>query len=122
MSYNNLIKYCQDYKLTEQAAIQLIEKHSKSNCNKNKFLRERFILYAKERINQKKEGTHNYWGSKSRAVRTVIALKEYKKALKQTGRTYKNSDFKMLFQLVTDPRQHRNLFNAFKFLGEDHII
>jgi len=121
LKWNNLIKVCEENNLHESDVINCVKKYIKIG-KRTQFLLDRFDLYAKERIKQKKENIHLVWGSKRKAVQKVVDSKKYKNLHKKYCVETKNSCFHILAQLISEPRQNKQLLQCFKNNGERNII
>ena len=121
MKWNNLIKVCEENNLHESDVIGLIKKRTRVGTKKQ-FLLDRFNLYAKERIKQKQKNIHHVYGSKRKAVQKVVDSKKYKNLHKKYCVETKNSCFHILAQLISEPRQKKQLLQFFKNNGERNII
>ncbi len=121
LKWNNLIKVCEENNLHESDVIGLIKKCTRVGTKKQ-FLLDRFNLYAKERIKQKQKNIHHIYGSKRKAVQKVVDSKKYKNLHKKYCVETKNSCFHILAQLISEPRQKKQLLQVFKNNGERNII
>ena len=121
LKWNNLIKVCEENNLHESDVIGLIKKRTRIGTKKQ-FLLDRFNLYAKERIKQKQKNIHHVYGSKRKAVQKVVDSKKYKNLHKKYCVETKNSCFHILAQLISEPRQNKQLLQCFKNNGERNII
>ena len=122
MNWDNLINYCKknDYKPDE--AIRLIKRYHHSWFFKGKkdWKMTRFQMYAKERIKMK---GNLYWGSKKDAVKNIVSTPEFQAEFKES--IYSENEYDhahLLTQLVSEPRQQRDLKKAFNLEGSENII
>ena len=127
LKWNKLKRLCLKHELTEEQVIVYLKRClevgvKKPNGCKKQWLLERFDLYAKERIKQKSNKYKSLWGSKREAVKKVVASKRYQNLHKAYYVENKNSGFKILAQLISEPRQKEKLLRAFNDNGEMDII
>jgi len=127
LKWNELENLCLKHELTEEQVIVYLKRCLKVGVKKpegckKQWLLERFDLYAKERIKQKQENLHCIHGSKREAVRKVVASEKYQDLHKMYCVETKNSCFKILAQLISEPRQKEKLLRAFNDNGEMDII
>ena len=110
--WNNVVKYCKKNDISPEQLTLLCVKTVEEGY-RTRFLRERFDLYAKERIKQKSKNTNIIYGSKKEAVRNVVASKEFSKEFSKVPRDFKHDQVKILCQLISEPRQRLVLSAAF---------
>jgi hypothetical protein len=125
--WNELERLCLKNNLTEEQVIVYLKRClkfgvKKPDGSKKQWLLDRFDLYVKERIKQKQENLHYIHGSKKEAVRKVVASKKYQDLHEMYCVETKNSGFKILAQLISEPRQNKKLLRAFNDNGEMDII
>ena len=80
----------------------------------------RFRMYARERIKMKND---LYRGSKKDAVSNIVSTPEFQNKFKES--IYGNLSYDhapLLTQLISEPRQHRDLKKAFQLEGSQEII
>jgi ribosome assembly protein YihI (activator of Der GTPase) len=121
-----LEQYMKEHNIKETQAIVILQKKIEGwiNCKRTRSKNERFELYAKERVRQKKNKFSGHHGSKAAAVRNIINDPKFVEAEKLLSH-YKDcrlASFKRMNQLVTDPRQQPDLLKAFRSIGEKEII
>ena len=129
LKWNKLKRLCLKHELTEEQVIVYLKRCLKVGVKKpegckKQWLLERFDLYAKERIKQKKSNKYkSLWGSKRiDAVRKVVASEKYQDLHKIYYVNTKHSGVKILAQLISEPRQKEKLLRAFNDNGEMDII
>jgi hypothetical protein len=125
--WNELENLCLKHNLTEENVIVYLKRYlkfgfKKPKGSKKQWLLDRFDLYAKERIKQKQENLHCIHGSKREAVKKVVASEKYQDLHKMYCVETKNSCFKILAQLISEPRQNKKLLKVFNDNGEMDII
>ena len=121
MKYNKLIEICEKHNLYESDVIDCVKKFVKKG-SRPKWLSERFDLYAKERIKQKKDNYSHVWGSKIKAVKKVVISNEYKRLHKKYEINTKLSCVANLNKLISEPYSRERLIQAFKNNGEKEMI
>jgi hypothetical protein len=112
MKYNKLIKICEEHNLYESDVIDCVNKFIRKG-SKSKWLSDRFDLYVKERIKQKKDNYNHVWGSKIKAVKKVVVSNEYKQL---------NNCVYTLSKLIAEKHSKERLIQAFKNNGEKEMI
>ena len=122
MKWNNLINFCKKNSYDADEAIRLIKRYHHSWFFKGKkdWKMKRFQMYARERIQMK---DHLYWGSKVDAVQNVVKTLEFQKEFKES--IYSDNEYdhaRLLTQLVSEPRQRKDLKKAFNLEGSEKII
>ena len=123
MKWNKIYKYCEDNNIEPEEAIKIVHKYVNKDGYRARWLEERFDLYAKERIKQKKLGYSHLFGSKIEAVRNVVNSKEFKEKVKKIP-PFKHDHVHILSRIIADNRG-RIIFTmkqAFKNNGVDEII
>ena len=114
---NKLINFMKERSISEDYVIFTVEKELKKG-SRSKYLMDRFTLYAKERIKQKKLSG----GTRVEAVKNVINSKEFKILRVRWGKKTKNSSSHILNQLISEKHSRARLLHAFKNEGESKII
>ena len=114
---NKLINFMKERFISEDYVIFIVEKELKKG-SRSKYLMDRFTLYAKERIKQKKLSG----GTRVEAVKNVINSKEFKILHVRWGKKTKNSSSHILNQLIAEKHSRARLLHAFKNEGESKII
>ena len=122
MKWNDLISVCKKYDYAPDEAIRLIKRYHHSWFFKGKkdWKMTRFQMYAKERIQMK---DNLYWGSKKDAVKIIVSTPEFQAKFKES--IYSENEYdhaQLLTQLVSEPRQRRDLKKAFELEGSEEII
>ena len=118
MKWNKLIKICKENNLHESDVINCLKKFLKKG-SRIKWLSDRFNLYAKERIRERKL---NCLGSKINTVRRVVNSKQYKELHKKYFVNNKNDGVYILNKLIAEKQSKKRLLQAFKNNGVDEII
>ena len=121
MKYNKLIKLCEENNLNESDVIDCVKKFIKQG-SRSKWLFDRFDLYAKERIKQKKNKYHHIWGSKIEAVRQVVKSDKYITSHTKYAVNNKHDCVSVLSRLVLEKHSKERLIQVFKNNGEKEII
>jgi len=119
--WNSVVKYCKKNDISPEQLTLLCAK-TVGEGYRTRFLRERFDLYAKERIKQKSKNTQLSLGSKKEAVKNVVASKDFIKEFLKVPRDFKHDQVKILCQLISEPRQQLALSAAFIRCGNGEII
>ena len=121
MKYNKLIEICEEHNLNESDIINCVNKFIRKG-SKSKWLSDRFDLYVKERIKQKKDNYSHVWGSKIKAVKKVVVSNEYKQLYKKYEINNKNNCVYTLSKLIAEKHSKERLIQAFKNNGEKEMI
>ena len=124
LKWNDVITYCDNNKIEIKKIMSLVSNYVNKCGWRTKFLKFRFDLYAKKRIEQKKLGYSHIRGSKVDAVRSVVNSKEFQEEIKKIGRIFKQDHVFILNKLISDNRERvrYELKIAFKNNGSDEII
>jgi len=122
MNWDNLISFCKQNDYSPDEAIRLIKRyrHSWYFGGKKDWKMIRFRMYARERIKMK---DNLYWGSKTDAVKKVVNTPDFQRKFAES--IYGENEYDhihILTQLVTEPRQKRDLKKAFSEEGSEEII
>ena len=123
MKWNKLYKYCEDNNIKSKEALEIVHKYVNKNGYRARWLEERFDMYAKERIKQKKSGYSHLFGSKIEAVRKVVSSQEFKEKVKKLP-PVKNDHVFIINKIISENRG-RVIFTmkkAFKNNGVDEVI
>jgi hypothetical protein len=121
-----LEQYMKEHNIKETEVIAILQRKTEGwiNCKRTRSKNERFELYAKERVRQKKNKFSGHHGSKAAAVRNIMNDPKFLEAEKLLShyKDCKLASFKRMNQLVSDPRQQPDLLKAFITIGEKEII
>ena len=122
MKWNDLKAYCKKHNYSPEDVLRLIKRYNRSGYFRGKkdWKMTRFRMYAHERIKMKND---LYRGSKKDAVSNIVSTPEFQNKFKES--IYGNLSYDhapLLTQLISEPRQHRDLKKAFQLEGSQEII